>query len=267
MPSILKCLARKDLEGKRFLDIGLANEWVMPSFLNSGAQSIVGIEVANDDVRTARSSLADERVTFMVGSVIKLPFKDCSFNTVVAWEVERHVPQGAENSMFSDVFRVLQPGGAFYLPTPTGHAVSDALNQKSRWMLGQRQSPVDNIRRLAAENGFAWDNIEGGSRLSRGLTILRRDISGLVLRRLINEGGLTRASRDNSGKPRPHHPRWQRKGNFPEETVPWTETECVELGQRRAPVGPTTIEICEGGSSRDYDRCRAVARGARAKVD
>src|SRR5207253_88977 len=50
------------------------------------------------------------------GSIFELPFKDASFDCVICSEVIEHVP--ADEKVFSELLRVLEPGGRLILGTP-----------------------------------------------------------------------------------------------------------------------------------------------------
>ena len=113
-----------DLKDRKVLDVGCGFGWFELFALDAGVKEISGIERSEDDLVTARRSIKNSRAIFKVGSAIELPFPDESFDAVVSWEVLEHIPYGTENKMFSEIYRVLMPGGTFYMSTP-----NDSLNR------------------------------------------------------------------------------------------------------------------------------------------
>lgn len=66
----------------------------------------------------------DERCSFYAGDALNLPFENDTFDTVCMFDVIEHVPKNTEDKVFSEVSRVLKPGGKFYLSTPNAHILS-----------------------------------------------------------------------------------------------------------------------------------------------
>ena len=126
-------LKQSDIKDKRILDIGCGYGWCTLLLKDAGAKHVVGTEITEADLSTAKAHIGDDRISVEVASAIELPFEDNSFDTIVSWEVLEHIPKNTEENMFREVQRVLKPSGTFYMSTPHRHPVSNLLDPA--WML------------------------------------------------------------------------------------------------------------------------------------
>lgn len=148
-----------DIAGKDILDIGCGYGWCEVAFLKRNPKAIVGIEISEKDLETIRKNVTDGRVSVEVSGATKLPFQDASFDTVVSWEVIEHIPVGTEKEMFSEVNRVLKPGGSFYLSTPHASFFSNLLDPA--WLLvGHRHYSKGQLNRYARNSGLTIEKVE-----------------------------------------------------------------------------------------------------------
>jgi len=147
-----------DIRNKRILDIGCGFGWFVLFALNNEACEVAAIEKSQEDLCTAKEYLNDSRLSFEVGTAEHLPFNDESFDTVTAWEVIEHLPQGAEPQMFREVWRILKEGGVFYLSTPYDSVASKALDPVW-WLSRHRHYSRKEFVRLAEESGFSVETI------------------------------------------------------------------------------------------------------------
>jgi SAM-dependent methyltransferase len=145
------------------LDVGCGYGWFEYHMLQRGVAHITGTERTDEDLSTARKDLTDPRAHFCVGSALQLPFGDAAFDTVVSWEVIEHVPKNTEPAMFREAYRVLRPGGSYYLSTPHSSLLCN-IADPAWWLIGHRHYSVDRLRRLAEENGFEvlQTHVKGG---------------------------------------------------------------------------------------------------------
>lgn len=143
-----------DIKNKTVLDIGCGFGWCELNFLDRGVKQITGIEISPADLVTAKASIRDPRVKFVVGSATNLPFPDKSFDTVVSWEVIEHIPDRKEEIMVQEVGRVLRPGGSFYLSTPHRSFWSNVLDP-AWWLTGHRHYSKKQLTRYGRGSGFA----------------------------------------------------------------------------------------------------------------
>jgi SAM-dependent methyltransferase len=171
-----------DIKNKRILDIGCGYGWCELNFLDRGAKKIVGIELTDQDLATARKYITDKRAVFKIGSAIDLPFPDKSFDTVVAWEVIEHIPKNTEGKMFQEVSRVLKTNGAFYLSTPYKHILSNILDP-AWWLIGHRHYSKTDLEMLGRQSSLPPKNIFLRGSIWSLLGILNMYVSKWILHR------------------------------------------------------------------------------------
>jgi ubiquinone/menaquinone biosynthesis C-methylase UbiE len=88
------------------LDVGCGSSRII------GSGKLVGLDIVLAKLRYARRY----GNPLVHGSIFSLPFKDEAFDCVICSEVVEHVP--ADEQVFSELVRVLQPGGRLILGTP-----------------------------------------------------------------------------------------------------------------------------------------------------
>jgi 2-polyprenyl-3-methyl-5-hydroxy-6-metoxy-1,4-benzoquinol methylase len=114
----------KDIINKIVLDLGCGYGWFCLMAEERGAKKIYGVEITEKDLETAKKYINSDIIEFKVGSSIEIPLPDNSIDTVISWEVIEHIPEDTEKKMFSEINRVLKPGGKFYLSTPYNSFIS-----------------------------------------------------------------------------------------------------------------------------------------------
>lgn len=134
----------KSIAGKRVLDIGCGDGWIEKMLLEKGAKRVDGIDISSEVIKKAKKRRL-KKVTYQVGDAISIPFNKNTFDAVVAFEVLEHIPPHGEAKMFSEVFRVLKPGGDFFLSTPHKYWFA-MLADPAWWLIGHRHYSLDNIR-------------------------------------------------------------------------------------------------------------------------
>lgn len=96
----------QDFAGKRCLEIGCGN---YPRIPLENSYFLDLSEAAVDNLKNSGLNAS-------LGTAEKLPFRDNFFDLVVAWDVMEHVPD--DRKAFSEVSRVLKPGGYFLFSLP-----------------------------------------------------------------------------------------------------------------------------------------------------
>lgn len=179
----VKFVDDSDLKGKTALDIGCGYGWCELDFLNRGVTKIIGVEQSEKDLETIQKNINNDRLELKVSSATNLPFEPNSFDTIVSWEVIEHIPKGTEKMMFSEVTRVLRPGGTFYLSTPHRSFFSNALDP-AWWLIGHRHYSLKQLAKFANDTSslrIELVNIKGG--WWSLLSILNLYISKWIFRR------------------------------------------------------------------------------------
>lgn len=97
-------------DGDRILDIGCGTgslTGVLAEF--AGVKSIVGVDLAEVYLESARKAVRDARVSFKTGDATNLPFADKSFERAFSMLVLQFVPDAKK--AVSEMRRVVRPGG------------------------------------------------------------------------------------------------------------------------------------------------------------
>ncbi|KAF2863737.1 hypothetical protein K470DRAFT_254630 [Piedraia hortae CBS 480.64] len=102
-------------EGQRVLDVGCGVGGPAREIAKFTGASIVGLnnndyQIQRATAYTQREGLAD-RVSFVKGDFMQMSFPDNSFDAVYAIEATVHAP--SLEGVYSEIFRVLKPGGVF----------------------------------------------------------------------------------------------------------------------------------------------------------
>lgn len=97
-------------DGDRILDVGCGTGSLTRVLCESpGVKSIVGIDLAEAYLESARRTIGDARVSFEVGDANSLPFADQSFDRAFAMLVLHFVPDA--KGAVREMRRVVRPGG------------------------------------------------------------------------------------------------------------------------------------------------------------
>jgi dolichol-phosphate mannosyltransferase len=143
----------------RVLDVGCGSSRII------GSGQLVGLDIVLAKLRYARRY----GNPLVHGSIFALPFKDGVFDCVICSEVIEHIP--ADEKVFSELERVLEPGGRLILGTP----------DYDRW----RWRALERLYGRLAPGGYADEHITHYSRAnlaayltSRGFVIDAVDYVG-----------------------------------------------------------------------------------------
>lgn len=105
-------LAGENLKNKKLLDAGCGTGWFSAEAVKRGAK-VTSMDVGQKLLKEVAKKCDSKRV---VGSILKMPFKDNSFDYVVSSEVIEHVTD--PDKALKELYRVLKPGGTLALTTP-----------------------------------------------------------------------------------------------------------------------------------------------------
>jgi len=179
---IIKYVQPGDFTGREVLDVGCGIGSFALSALALNPKVIHGIDITAPDIQTATEAIRDPRAHFQIASALELPFPDGTFDTVTSWEVLEHIPRNTEEKYFSEIFRVLRPGGNFYLSTPRNHPVSCILDPA--WILiGHRHYSQEEIHKFATRAGFQVQELSTHGDLLSLIFIINLYVAKWIFRR------------------------------------------------------------------------------------
>ncbi len=101
--------------GARALDLGCGTGYGA-ALLAEQAVNVMGIDVAPEAIRYARSHYPIARLHLAQASASCIPFANASFDLITAFEVIEHLADW--RSLLSEARRVLRPNGVFLVSTP-----------------------------------------------------------------------------------------------------------------------------------------------------
>ncbi len=106
---------------RHVIDVG-CGEGYGCAMLGAVAGRVLGIDISPEVVAHARERYGRETVSFEVMDVNRLQVPDASFDLAVSFQVVEHLVD--ESGYFSELARVLKPGGVAFLTTPNRLTIS-----------------------------------------------------------------------------------------------------------------------------------------------
>lgn len=174
----------RDLNMTRLLDVGCGTAWFLQhlSTLADGSH-LVGVDVDIEALGYAsRTRSGSSLFALTAGSSLELPVAANSFDICTSWDVIEHIPRNSEGFFFSELFRVLQPGGLLYLSTPNSHLWS-YLGDPAFFLQRHRHYSTDRLIELAQNAGFEIEEAVVRGRFADFLLTYNFYFSKWVLRR------------------------------------------------------------------------------------
>lgn len=147
-----------------FLDIGCGFGWVEEFLVeNSHFAHVYALEPDDQDLVEFRRRLSHPQVTSVVGSALNLPFQDGSIDLCLSSEVLEHIPKSSEFQFFSEIARVLRPGGRALITTPNADPLSK-FGDPAWWISGHRHYTIASVRQFAESAGLKVEiaEVRGG---------------------------------------------------------------------------------------------------------
>lgn len=175
-------VSKNGIHGKTVLDVGCGFGSFVLYALENGAVQATGVEITENDIKTAKENIHSEKINFLVGSAIQIPVSDSSFDTVVSFDVIEHIPKHTESQMFSEIMRVLKPGGSFYLSTPF-QSIGSNICDPAWFLVGHRHYSQKELQKFGADQGFITKLVETRGSWWTFFGILNMYISKWIFRR------------------------------------------------------------------------------------
>ncbi len=108
-------IAREYVKGKTVLDIA-CGEGYGSNLLAATAEKVMGVDIDNDVITNATAKYRHPNLSFHQGPAEQIPFADNHFDVVVSFETLEHATE--HEQIFSEIKRVLKPGGLLIISTP-----------------------------------------------------------------------------------------------------------------------------------------------------
>lgn len=107
-----------DLGGsEKILEIGCGRGFYLNVLSKASPKlDVTGIDLNEKYLSVAKDFINDNKVKLIKADATKLPFKDKSFDRIIATEILEHIPNDEE--VISEINRVLKPGGIVMVTVP-----------------------------------------------------------------------------------------------------------------------------------------------------
>lgn len=111
-------LNHSDLDGKTSLEIGCGRGGFARYIVSQyDIKEFYACDYSESAIEIAKSKLNNfQRIKLQTEDIQNLSFADASFDTIISCETIEHVP--LPNRALSEIYRVLKPGGRFFLTCP-----------------------------------------------------------------------------------------------------------------------------------------------------
>lgn len=151
--------SRPYLKNKKVLNIGC---WTggYEFYLNKETCLAVSLDISPKALAVARKKYP--RISFVEGSVLKLPFKNELFDVITMWLTLEHLPPGTEKKAVAEIHRCLKKNGLFFASIP-GNNWKNYFLDPAIYLRGHRRYGLKSIR-IILKNKFKilkWE-IKGG---------------------------------------------------------------------------------------------------------
>lgn len=157
-----------DFKGKKVLDVGSGNGYVLSKYASEGAD-VHGIDIteAGIDLCRKRFKYLNLKGNFQVADAQEIPFPDDTFDCVCSMGVLHHVPD--TQKALHEIFRVLKPGGRLIVMFYHRHSAKYQLKYRVwSWVTGKSmQQLVNEFDGVGNPKGTVFSKAELGHMLAR----------------------------------------------------------------------------------------------------
>lgn len=111
MISVLSDSIDRPLDTLSVLNVG-GSAGIIDEYLSRYFYRVTGIDIDEKAILYAKNNFQKEGLLFEIGDAMDMKYESNSFDVVVCSQVYEHVPDA--NTLMSEIFRVLKPGGIVY---------------------------------------------------------------------------------------------------------------------------------------------------------
>lgn len=119
-------LAKQFVAGKIVLDAA-CGEGYGSSLLAENAACVTGLDIDADVVDRAKKKYGNEKLSYITGSIEKLPFEDHTIDVVISFETIEHVSEAVQKKFLLEIVRVLKTDGVLVMSTPNKRVYTDLV--------------------------------------------------------------------------------------------------------------------------------------------
>lgn len=110
----------------KILDVGCGSAWVAAHFANNGNKAAVySMDISLENPARALKEYPFERHFAIAADVYVLPFRESTFDCIIAAEVMEHTPD--PKLFITNLLRILKPGGTLIITTPFNERIPYSL--------------------------------------------------------------------------------------------------------------------------------------------
>lgn len=111
------------VKDQKVLDIACGSGYGT-AMLGESAKEVHGVDISEEAVEHAAATYGKEHIKFSCGNAAKINFPDNYFDSIVSYETIEHLETQDSVNYMKELFRVLKPGGNYFLSTPNKRVVS-----------------------------------------------------------------------------------------------------------------------------------------------
>jgi ubiquinone/menaquinone biosynthesis C-methylase UbiE len=139
--------------GETLLDIGCGDiGWLEKHALSQGCKMVVGLDINGYNLRKMKVLIRNAE--FILGSAIKLPFRNECIDKIALLEVLEHLPQGMDDLVITECYRILRDKGDCLISVPKNNWIFNLLDPYSWFRHVHRKYNVNNLANKVIKNGF-----------------------------------------------------------------------------------------------------------------
>ena len=114
-----------DLSSKTILDIASGSGYGS-YIISEHAEHVYGVDISQEAIEYSQEHYNKTNLTFIQGDACKIPLKDRTIDMVISFETIEHTD--AQETMISEIKRVLKPDGFLIISSPNKKTYSDEPN-------------------------------------------------------------------------------------------------------------------------------------------